>query len=196
VCVRAFVCRDVFPASRSLFLYRDILTTAKSMYRMSMILPYRRLTYLLGRLTSRVSRTTLELLCVADRHDLCMRFDNDMMHGVLLSSLITSRYLDLRRRGFDVSAVRYEDLVARPLDMCRILLDFCHLPQSLAERAVRAFDVDAQRNSALSKSVIGHLQEPPLTPETKTKLNELLKKCGTPLIGEPDVMEGTLFCEY
>jgi len=78
--------------------------------------------------------------------------------------------------------------------MCRVVLEFCHLPVSLAELAVKAFDVDSQRNSIVAKSVIGHLKEPELTPQREKKLNEMLKKFGLPLIGEPRIMEGTLSC--
>jgi len=78
--------------------------------------------------------------------------------------------------------------------MCRVILEFCHLPVSLAEQAVKAFDVDSQRNSILAKSVIGHFKEPQLTPQTKSKLNKLLKKHGIPLIGEAGIIEGTLSC--
>jgi len=126
--------------------------------------------------------------------DFCMRLDNDLMFGALIYTVTTASYLDLRRRGFDVSALRYEDLIARPLDMCRIILEFCHLPVSLAELAVKAFDVDSQRNSVMAESIIGHFKEPPLTPQIKRKLNELLKKFGLPLIGEPAILEGTLSC--
>ena len=62
----------------------------------------------------------------------CLRQENDMTLGVLFYAEATSMYLDMRRRGFDISALRYEDLVARPLDMCRVILEFCHLPVSLA----------------------------------------------------------------
>ena len=31
------VCRNLFPSSRCLFMYRDIVTTAKSFYRLSLI---------------------------------------------------------------------------------------------------------------------------------------------------------------
>ena len=115
---------------------------------------------------------------------------------VLVSGVATgvASYLDLRRRGFDVSALCYEDLVARPLDMCRIILEFCHLPVSLAELAVKAFDVDSQSNSILTKSVIGDFKEPQLTPQIKARLNEVLNKYGLPLIGEPGILEGTLNC--
>jgi len=90
--------------------------------------------------------------------------------------------------------VRYEDLVARPLDLCRVILEFCRLPVSLAELAVKALDRDSQRNSISAKSLIGRMKDPQLTPETKETLNELLKKHGLPLIGEPNIVEGTLTC--
>jgi len=184
------VCRDLFPSSRCLFMYRDVLAVGKSVYRMSMIMPSYRIKCLLGRFSSRVSMS----LSYPLRSDLCMRLDNDLMFGVLRSAVRISSYLEVRRRGFDVSAVRYEDLIARPLDMCRVILEYCHLPVTLAELAVKAFDVDSQANSTVGKSTIGHFKEPQLTPEINTKLNTFLKKLGVPLIGEPGVVEGTLSC--
>ena len=116
------------------------------------------------------------------------------MFGVLHATLFITTYHDLRRRGFDISALRYEDLVAQPLDMCRVVLEFCHLPVSLAELAVKAFYVDSQANSPMPKSVIGHFKEPQLTEQSKVEINEILKKLGQPLIGEPGIIEGTLTC--
>jgi len=171
-------------------MYRDVLEVAKSMYRMSMADSALRLRYLYLSVTGR-------LLEVSDKSsDFCGRLCTDLTYGVFRYALVTASYLDLRRRGVDVSALRYEDLVARPLDMCRVVLEFCHLPASLAELAVRAFDVDSQRNSILAISAIGPglFKEPQLTPQTKTKLNELLKKYNMPLIGEPTIIDGTLSC--
>jgi len=171
-------------------MYRDVVASAKSLYRMSMITPSYRVKCLLGRCSDRVSMS----LSYPLRFDLCMRLDNDLMFGVLQSAVKIGSYLDLRRRGFDVSALRYEDLVARPLDMCRVVLEFCHLPVSLAELAVKAFDVDSQANSILSQSALRDFEVLEMTPQIKTKLNEILKKCGVPLIGEPNTIEGTLSC--
>jgi len=75
-----------------------------------------------------------------------VRLDNHLIHGVPQYAVATISYLDLRRRGLNVSALRYEDLIALPLDMCRVILEFCHLPASLAQLAVRDFDVDSQKN--------------------------------------------------
>jgi len=174
-------------------MYRDIVTVAKSSYRLTMVLPSLRLGYILGSLSGQMSKIIVDSIG-ADGSDFCVRLDNNLTGAVVLYAVITASYLDMRRRGFDVSALRYEDLVARPLDMCRVILEYCHLPVSLAELAVKAFDVDSQRNSVLAKSVMGRFKEPQLTPDIKTKLNELLKKYGLPLIGEPGVIEGTLSC--
>ena len=171
-------------------MYRDVVASAKSIYRLSMVRPSTRINYVLGRVSGHVSKSLSYPI------NLRVRLNNDLMLGVLFSAVKIGSYLDLRRRGFDVSAVRYEDLVARPLDMCRVGLEFCHLPVSLAELAVKAFDVDSQANSlaATCISTIGHIKEPQLTPQMKTKLNKLLEKYGLPLIGEPGIIEGTLSC--
>ena len=187
------VYRDLFPSSRCLFMYREVVTVAKSLYRASTRFPLARLITLFGYLSGHATKIMIDSMGL-DGSDYCVRLDNDLTYGVLIHAVATSIYLDQRRRGFDVSALRYEDLVARPLDMCRVILEYCHLPVSLAEEAVKAFDGDSQKNSILAKSVIGNVMEPQLTAQTKKKLNELLKKHGVPLIGEPDVIEGTLTC--
>jgi len=104
----------------------------------------------------------------------------------------TATYLDMRRRGIEVRAVRYEDLIARPLDVCRAVLKFCHLPASLAEQGVKAIDVDSQMNSAVANTVLKSIKDPELTPARRAELNQLLKQFGVPLIGDQTIIEGTL----
>ena len=124
---------------------------------------------------------------------LSMRLDSELLLGVLQYAAITSFYLDLRRRGLEISALRYEDMVSRPLDTCRVVLEFCHLPVSLAELAVRAVDADSQRNSVLARSVVGRFTPPPpLTPGKRTRANELLEHYEMPPLDEPHTVEGTL----
>ena len=187
--------RELFPSSKLLFVYRDVEKVARSVYRSTMVTPTMVLVCKLGKLSRHVTRLMIDSMGL-NGSDFCVRFDthNDLVLGVVISAVITTFYLDMRRRGFDIRAVRYEDLIARPLDMCRVVLEFCHLPVSLAELAVKAFEVDSQRNCHLAKSLIGHFREPELTTQTKAKLNELLKKHGVPLIGEPGIIEGTLTC--
>ena len=173
-------------------MYREVLSVAKSLYRLSLTDPFIHLFWIVGRLSGPMTMMisdTFGTLCSRVR-----RLDSDLTVGVLMWAAATKAYLDARRRGLDISALRYEDLVARPLDMCRVILEFCRLPVSLAELAVKALDVDSQRNSSAAKSKIGHYKEPELTPQTRAQLNEQLKADGVPLIGEPGILEGTLTC--
>ena len=193
MCVCVCVYRALFPASRCLFMYRDVVTVAQSLYRLTMVLPALRLACVLGKLSGRLTQLVVDSMGF-DGSLFSVRLDDDLTGGVLLSAVTTTSYLEMRRRGFDVSAVRYEDLVARPLDMCRVILEFCRLPVSLAELAVTAFGRDSQRNSIVAKSNIGRFREPRLTARNKAKLNDLLKQFDMPLIGEPGIIEGTLAC--
>jgi len=174
-------------------MYRDVVPTAKSTYRMSMVVPQLRLVYVFGHFFSHVSKALTDRVST-DWSDLRMRLDNDLMFGVLCRSLIIARYLEFHRHGFNVNALRYEDLVAQPLEMCRVVLEYYHLPVSLAEMAVKAFDADSQANGPFANSAIGNFKDPQLTPEIKMKLNEIMQKCGVPLIDEPGIIEGTLSC--
>jgi len=149
-------------------MYRDVVPVAKSVYSASMVGPRVRLIFILGYISGHVTKALAETLG-SEGSDYCVRLDNDLTPGVFLYALTTSVYLEMRRRGFDVSALRYEDLVARPLDMCRVILEFYHVPVSLAELAVTALDRDSQRNSVLAKSVLGRFRELQLTPKKKSK---------------------------
>jgi len=172
-------------------MYRDIIAGAKSRYRQSMVEPGYRLYFVLGRLSGQLTKLVFESMAY-NNPEFYVRMDNDFTFGVLLWALSTATYLDMRRRGIEVRAVRYEDLIARPLDVCRAILEFCHLPVSLAEEAVKALNVDSQRNSVMARSIIAKFKEPELTPEKKEKLNELLKHFGVPMIGDEPIIEGTL----
>jgi len=174
-------------------MYRDVVRVVKSMYRVTMAYPSTRLAWLLSNRSGHMTKVIIDSMGFPGS-DFCAGLEmcDGLTLEVLIYALTICSYLYLRRRGFDVSALRYEDLVARPLDMCCVILEFCHLPVSLAEKAVKAFDSDSQKNSLLAQSLIGHFTEPQLTPQKKLKLNELLKKYGLPLIGEPGIIEGTL----
>ena len=186
--------RKLFPSSRLLFIHRDVDKVAKSVCRTTLVVPSAYIMFALGKLSGRFFKMALNSAGLHVKSDLCVRIENNLMIGVLVSAVVSSAYVDMRRRGFDIHAVRYEDLVARPLDMCRVILEYCRLPVSLAELAVKAFDVDSQRNSPMARSIMKNFKEPEMTPEIKKKLNEILTKYELPLIGEPGIIQGTLTC--
>jgi len=93
-----------------------MVAVAKSMHRLTMVLPSLRLGCLLGCISGNITKIIADSMGF-DGCDFKVRADNGLTGGVLLFAVTTSSFLDLRRRGYDVSAVRYEDLVARPLEI-------------------------------------------------------------------------------
>ena len=185
-------CRELFPNSRALFMHRDFIKQAKSFYRISYQAPVLCLAYSLGPLTGRVLERFISRFG-QDGKQFRIRLNNDFQLGVTLSAVTTMYYLDLRRKGLNVTAIRYEDLVANPVEMCQQILEYCRLPEALVGAAMRGFEVDSQRNSILSRKMIGNCPEPELTECVKNSLNELLMKFpGVPLIGSECIVEGTM----
>ena len=112
--------RELFPSSRCLFVYRDVEKVAKSVYRTTLVAPSVYLIMKLGKLSGYLIKILLDSMGL-NGSDFCIRADNDLALGTVLSAVVTSIYLDLRRRGLDISAVCYEDLVARPLEMLSLI---------------------------------------------------------------------------
>lgn len=172
-------------------MYRDVVVMAKSLFRTSYEWPSLCLTYSLGSLSGRLTAKMMDSIGFQG-DDYNYKLDNGLSFGVLVSAVTMKSYLDLRRQGVPASALRYEDLVAQPLDICRRLMEVCGLPVNLAELAVKALEKDSQRNTPLAKEFLSKLPEPKLTEEAKTSLNVMLKNFGLPLIGESGILEGTL----
>jgi len=183
----------MFPSSKNLFQYRDVVACARSLNRVIVVLPASRLAMLTGQISGHLIKMVMDSIG-CNGADFRVHLDNDLAYGVLLCAVTTSAYLDVRRRGFDIRGVRYEDLLERPLDMCCVLMEFCRLPVSLAELAVKAMDFDSQRNSISSRASVGQYTEQQLPSKTKEQLNKLLTKYGLPLIGDPNILDGTLSC--
>jgi len=116
------MCRAVFPSSRCLFMYRGVVAVAKSVYRFTKVTPSLHVLGLLSYFPDQMTKIIASWLGL-DGVIVCLHLNKDLTLGVLLYAKATSTYLGMRRRGFDVSALRYEDLVARPLGMCRVLME-------------------------------------------------------------------------
>ena len=88
----------LFPKSRCLFMYRDVVPVAKSMYRLSMVQPSIRFVYLLGKLSGTLNNKMFNSLGF-DAGDICVRLDNGLTAGVALSAAIINRYLQFSQLG-------------------------------------------------------------------------------------------------
>jgi len=86
-------------------MYRDVVAVAKSYYRLSMVIPILRLRSLLGSYPTQMTKVIANWMGMVGS-DFSERQNNDLAYGVLIHAEAISVYLDARRRGFDVSAVR------------------------------------------------------------------------------------------
>ena len=75
--------RELYPSSRCLFMYRDVVPVAKSVYRASMVDPIVRLVFILGYISGHVTKALAETLG-SEGSDYCVRLDNDLTPGVFL----------------------------------------------------------------------------------------------------------------
>ena len=90
-------------------------------------------------------------------------------------------YLEFRRRCFDISAIRYEDLVTRPREICRRSMEACGLPVSFANSINQCMQNDSQQDTVVSKSAMSRFRDSEVTLETEDSLDRLAAKYGLPL---------------
>lgn len=171
-------------------MYRDIIKNSQSLHRLMLAVPCTLLISIIGRWKPSVFQE--EGIAGVGCN---IPLDDDLTFGVLVCAGSMHLYQDARRRRVQVSAVRYEDLVANPTESCRRIIEYCGLPDELVDLAVRAFNVDSQRNTRLSRQSMRKYKEPAMRQETRNMLNErVLGKLGLPLIGEDCLLDGTITC--
>ena len=186
-----YVCSEVYPRSRSLYIYRNVTKVALSFVRAAGVTPSLALIRLFGRLSESVSARLFGWY--GEIHsDFHVLIENDLTIGAVYALVSMKAYLDFRRRGFDISAFRYEDLVERPLEICRRAMEACSLPVSFADNIVSCMQQDSQKNTFVSKSAVSRFRDPEVTPEIKDSLDRLAAKYGLPPVSEGCILEGTL----
>ena len=172
-------------------MYRDTLTVIKSIYRLSFPLPSMFIAKDLGRLSGAVTAHLFNQMGWPGS-EFNYRLENNLSLGTMVIAVTMKTYMDMRRQGFPIKAIRYEELVAHPLETCRCLMNYCGLPVELAELAVRGLKVDSQRNSPIAQHIIGPIPVPQVTDEVRASLNRIMAKFELPLLHEDCVLEGTL----
>jgi len=186
-----FVYSELYPQSRYLYMYRDVTKVAKSLYRVSCAIPSARLAQLMGRLSGSLCARVGDWIGYgADDYNILI--ENDLTYGAVYVLTSMKAYLEFRRGGFNIKAIRYEDLVERPLETCKRLMEACTLPVALAQDAVSRMHTDSQHQSSMSRAALGRFQEPKLTPDVMESLNRLAADYGLPPFTDECILEGTI----
>jgi hypothetical protein len=181
----------LFPEAKCLFMYRDPIKVSKSVYRLHYAWPSMCMAYMLGGLSGKLTASIVDSMGY-DGKDYNIRLKHGLTLGVVVYAIAMRQYLDLRKQGIDVVAVRYEDVMARPRETVEKVFRHCNLPLEWVDKGMKGLDVDSQRNTPLSRDNIGGLYEPQLTPDAKKDLSAMLRGYGLPTLDEECLVEGTI----
>ena len=161
------------------------------MNKLSNFLPSRRLICLAGRLSESLCATLLSW-CGHSPNDFRILIENDLTLWAACALATMKAYLEFRRKGFDIRAVRYEDLVERPQEICERFMEAVGLPVSFAENISTCMQEDSQKDSVVSQAAMARFRVTEVTPEIRNSLDMLAAQYGLGPISQECILEGTL----
>lgn len=185
---------DVFPSSKYLFMYRNVVDVAESFCKVIQELPFLFAMTVAAERSGYLRRKFLTMFEMREMFESSGAEWNDLILGAVGFAKVCQVYLECRRNGgLPIAAIRYEDLKSDPRHAIRKTFEFCELPSSLIAGAVRdGLAADAQRNSPLSMSNLRKKRCLTFDEDTKRFVNSLLQQINLPLIGEDCLLEGTI----
>ena len=179
----------LYPNASYLFMYRNVVNVAKSIYRITQVMPVLLATLYGGCISEGLVERFFEEMGISGK-DYKMRYKDLLSMGTSSWCISTRQYLDLRQQVENIRCLRYEDLIADPVYAMTDILRYCELPEELAESAVDALKQDSQKKSVLSGG--SRFKAPELTAEREKNMNEVLTKFKLPRVGDSDILEGIL----
>lgn len=183
--------RDTYPQSKCLFMYRNVIKVAQSIYRISRGSPILIMASALGKLSAMFTEGCFDYVGYLGK-EFRYRLRDDLSLGVVMAAVNCKLYVEFRLNGHAVSAVRYEDIMEDKHFAAREILKFCDLPISFEEDFLRGLESDSQPNSVVTRKMASAHVDPPLTPELERLANLNLKKNNLPIIGDDWLLEGTI----
>jgi len=182
----------MFPKSRCIFMYRDPLKVAQSLYRLSEELPMIKTVFFFGKGSARRFSMALGLMGLPADDFRRVGVTEYLSIGVALHCICQKTYNNLRDSGVEIAAVRYEDIIEDPTDSMRRILRYCNYPDDGLEGSVKAMEVDSQIGTLLSTT---HLRKHPLLPYAGSAKDECDRVCDLfkiPHLDQEHIIPGTI----
>ena len=181
----------LFPDSKQVFMYREGLKVAQSLFRSGKQMPLLELTFLVTPLSQTLTRKAVESMGLSPDMFKVKCIDG-FVFSLYVWAVILDKYNQYLNEEMDIAAVRYEDLVKHPLQATQAVFKYCGLPVEWAHDGIRAMDKDAQRKSPLSMKNLRKHDVAGLTPQRKKQTDEICDQFNLPRIPEPCLLEGTI----
>ncbi len=181
------ICNAV-PKARHIFVYRNINLTSYSAQRVLYVLPTM-LPVILSRWFNNPNGLLFILHMVGTRskgcEDISYRYSTFLEYLYRIELVSFLAYRDMRERGLQVTAVRYEDLVQEPDRILTELLKIANMPESLVPLAKNALKTDSQATQPFNQREAGKLKKvlgerDPEEELLRDEMQELYEEAGVP----------------
>jgi hypothetical protein len=190
----SFCYRSVFPDAICLYMYRDVLTVAKSLNRIFHAFPTSYLMIRLQFIWPGVIPRFYDSILQWGQDFADLRPTDNLSVFIYSWALSVRAYKEMVERGEETGAVLYDDLVARPAENFRRILEYCKLPVDLLNDALAGLKFDSQWNTHISRSKLGQIQESRLNEESVRAANDIMKKMNLPDVQDSVKLERTITC--
>ena len=179
----------LYPDAKFLFMYRNVVNVSTSVYRSIQVNPLVLIMFYASFFTTKVLEEFMNEMGMSG-YEYSAKSRSLLDMGTFAWCVSITQYQQCKEAYPDLRCVTYEDLMADPGRMMKVILRFLDVPEELAERTLAALNEYSQSNSILagSKSVRG----PSLTPERERCVNDVLVRFGLSKVGEDFKLNGML----
>ena len=179
---------------RHLFIYRSVLLTARSHYKLGYGSPF---VYMKQKLSEVSPSLCYVLSWYLTSYKQCFlgkwqHIKHPLMFGIRFWLSSVSQFVALRKKNFDIAGILYDDLIADKWSALAEIFHYSSLPVSYVTDAISAFDTDSQENSRWSRAALKHIEAPKFTPKLIAECNNICKILSIPLVDEDCRLEGVI----
>lgn len=182
------------PYARHIFMYRDGVKVAQSLARaIEGGCTLANVAFLLGRVHVSITRALIEHMGY-DTTQCNINSKDPFAWTFYLWAYTVRKYLDWRKNGMDIAAVRYEDLQNCPAQVIRNLLEHLDLPREWKIPCLQGLSVDSQRHSEISRQALNKIPMPKPSAAVNKLLIDMCSQMDLPSPYRPCILEGTISC--
>ena len=173
-----------------LFVYRNLLDSARSTLKIQHRLPNFKLALLAEKIPGFFEfalRQKSPLSVIP-----ALKFQHSLGLGIRVWFVWLQRYQELRRKNVLIAAVRYEDLISKSIYALKKIFDHCNIPTDTIQLAARAYEADAQKNSRLSMTSLAHFTVDQFPNELVKECNRICTSLDLPPVDGDCIIEGVI----
>ena len=190
--VASSIIHELFPQSKHVFLYRDVIRSSVLLEKLTHKLPLLKLFYLLSSVSGKtVGKLYVSAAGLAQPN--MPRCDHPIEYGVHRWAYHVKKYDELKRKiGPNLGAILYEDFIRHPEFVIRRLFEFCELDVSLVPLALRALNSDSQENSCLSDKELNKYSDITFSSSNLSKCRMIMQSYGFLDLEKEVILDGMI----